>query len=265
MTDDACNNQLAAGASAANRDLSASTTAGQREAAPVKEAGLGGVGLLDLTGVHSLDDLVTMGHIRAVGTALVPEAFLARFTTLPIGGVGDLVVVPTPVGGKVKVRKGHIQMSGEALARGTGNPADILVVNGRLVITSPAEAVGYQQLIVVGQLLAPASSRPVLEAALSCLIGEGIFYREPFRLFTADTHFDQAFFELLEGPMNLVLLGHASLESDVTVDLLRAKVAEITLVGTLTAPKSLVPVLQLLATTNVGTIEVEKSRAAHGE
>lgn len=41
MTDDAYNNQLAAGASAANRDLSASTTAGQREAAPVKEAGLG--------------------------------------------------------------------------------------------------------------------------------------------------------------------------------------------------------------------------------
>ncbi len=65
--------------------------------------------------------------------------------------------------------------------------------------------------------------------------------------------------------MNLVLVGHASLESDVTVDLLRAKVAEITLVRTLTAAKSLVPVLQLLATTNVGTIEVEKSRAAHGE
>jgi hypothetical protein len=48
----------------------------------------------------------------------------------------------------------------------------------------------------------------------------------------------------------------------VTVDLLRAKVAEITLVGTLTAPKSLVPILHLLATTNVGTIEAEKGRAA---
>ena len=107
-------------------------------------AGLGAVGPLDLTGVHTLDNLVTMGHIRMVGTALVPEAFLARFTTLPIGSVGDLVPVPTPVGGKVKVRKGQIQMSGEALANGTGNPADILVVNGRLVITSSAEAVGYQ-------------------------------------------------------------------------------------------------------------------------
>ncbi len=254
MTNDAFNNKLTAEASAANREPSAA----------VKGAGLGGVGLLDLTAVHSLDDLITMGYIRAVGTALVPEAFLARFTTLPIGGVGDLVVVPTPIGGKVKVRKGHIQMSGEALARGTGNPADIFVVNGRLLITSPAEAVGYQQLIVVGQLLAPASSRPVLEAALSCLIGEGIYYREPFRLFTANMSFNQAFFDLLDEPLNLVLLGHASLESDVTVELLRAKVSEITLVGTLTAPKSLIPVLQLLATTNVGTIEVEKSHATHG-
>ena len=254
MRDDAYNNQLAAGASAANREPSA----------PGNETGLGGVGLLDLTGVRSLDDLATMGHIRAVGTALVPEAFFARFTTLPIGGVGDLVVIPTPVGGKVKVRKGHIQISGEALARGTGNPADILVVNGRLLVTGPVEAVGYQQMIVIGQLLAPASSRPVMEAALSCLIGEGLYYREPFRIFTADTHFDRAFFEFLQGPLNLVLIGHASLDSDVTIDLLRAKVAEITLVGTLTAPRSLIPVLQLLATTNVGTIEAEKSRAAYG-
>lgn len=238
---------------------------GKEPVLETSDVGLGAVGLLDLTGVHTLDDLVTMGHIRMVGTALVPEAFLARFTTLPIGAVGDLVPIPTPVGGKVKVRKGQIQMSGEALASGTGNPADILVVNGRLVITSPAGAVGYQQLIVVGQLLAPASSRSLLEAALSCLIGEVIYYREPFRLFTANTRFDHAFFELLEEPTNLVLIGHASLESDVTVALLRAKIAEITLVGTLTAPKSLVPLLQLLATTNVGTIEAEKGRTAdHG-
>lgn len=230
------------------------------------DGGLGAVGLLDLTGVHTLDNLVAMGRIRMVGTALVPEAFLARFTTLPIGSVGDLVPIPTPVGGKVKVRKGQILMSGEALASGTGNPADILVVNGRLLITSPAEAVGYQQLIVVGQLLAPASSRRLLESALSCLIGEALYYREPFRLFTANMRFDRAFFELVEESINLVLLGHTSLESDVTVDLLRAKVAEITLVGTLTAPKNLVPLLQLLAATNVGAIEAENGRTApdHG-
>lgn len=226
--------------------------------------GLGSVGLLDLTGMRSLDDFVTMGHIRAVGTALVPEALFARFTTLPIGGVGDLVIIPTPVGGKVKVRKGHILMSGEALARGTGNPADILVINGRLIVTSPVETIGYRQLIVVGQLLAPAASRPVLEAALSCLIGEELSYREPFRLFTANTYLERAFFELLEKPTNLVLIGQTILAGDVTAELLRAKVAEITLVGTLTAPRSLVSVLQLLATTCVGTIEAEKSNAIHG-
>ncbi len=216
--------------------------------------GLGAVGLLDLTGVQSLDSLATMGRIKTVGTALVPEAFLAHFSTLPIGTVGDLVVVPTAPGGKVKVRKGFIQMSGEALASGTGNPADILVVNGRLLITSPAEAVGYRQIIVVGQLLAPASSRSLLEAALSCLIGEVLYYPEPFRIFTAPTRFDRAFFDLLDAPINLVLIGTASVASDVTADLLRAKVAEITLVGTLVAPRNLVPLLQLLATTNVGQI-----------
>lgn len=228
--------------------------------------GLGTVGLLDLTGMQSLDTLATMGHIKMVGTALVPEAFLARFSTLPIETVGDLVPIPIPVGGRVKVRKGQIQMSGEALASGTGNPADILVVNGRLLITSPAEAVGYQQVIVIGQLLAPASSRSLLEAALSCLIGEALYYREPFRLFTANMHFDRAFFEQLEEPINLVLVGNAALASDVTADLLRTKITEITLVGKLFAPKSLVPLLQLLTTTNVGSIEVEQGHAVstHG-
>ena len=225
-------------------------------------AGLGGVGLLDLTGVRSLDDLAGMGHIRAVGTALVPEAFLARFTMLPIEGVGDLVVVPTPVGGKVKVRKGHIRMSGEALASGTGNPADILVVNGRLLVTSPAEVIGYQQLFVVGQLVAPASCRPLLERALSCLIGEALYFPEPFHLFTADTRIDRAFLELVEEPVHLVLLGNASLEGDVSVDLLQAKVAGITLVGVLAAPKPLVPLLYLKTTTNAGTITAEPGRAA---
>lgn len=230
-----------------------------KEPIQMTSGGLGAVGLLDLTGVRSLDGLATMGHIKMVGTALVPEASLASFTSLPIGTVGDLVVVPTPVGGKVKVRKGQIQMSGEALANGTGNPADIFVVNGRLLITSPAEAVGYQQMIVVGQLLAPASSRSLLEAALSCLIGEVFYYPEPFRLFTAPTRFDRAFFELLEEPINLILIGNATLSSDVTGDLLRAKIAGITLVGKVTAPRSLVPLLQLLATTNVGSIEAEQS------
>jgi hypothetical protein len=232
--------------------------ADNKEPMQIASGGLGAVGLLDLTGVRGLDDLTTMGHIKMVGTALVPEAFFASFTTLPIGNVGDLVVVPTPVGGKVKVRKGQIQMSGEALANGTGNPADILVVNGRLLITSPAEAVGYQQVIVVGQLLAPASSRSLLEDKLSCLIGEVLYYPEPFRLFTAPTRFDRAFFELLDEPIHLVLIGNVSLSSEVTGDLLRTKIAGITLVGKLTAPRNLVPLLYLLATTNVGTIEAEQ-------
>lgn len=229
------------------------------ESMQMASGGLGAVGLLDLTGVRSLDGLTTMGHIKMVGTALVPEAFFASFTTLPIGTVGDLVVVPTPVGGKIKVRKGQIQMSGEALANGTGNPADLLVVNGRLLITSPAEAVGYQQVIVVGQLLAPASSRSLLEDKLSCLIGEVLYYPEPFCLFTAPTRFDRAFFDLLEEPIHLVLIGNVFLASEVTADLLRAKVSGMTLVGKLTAPKSLVPLLHLLATTNVGSIEAAQS------
>jgi hypothetical protein len=79
-------------------------------------------------------------------------------------------------------------------------------------------------------------------------------------------HFDRAFFELLEEPINLVLVGNAALSSDVTADLLRTKITEITLVGKLFAPKSLVPLLQLLATTNVGSIEVEQGHpvSAHG-
>ena len=47
---------------------------------------------------------------------------------------------------------GQIVLSGEALAITDGDPDDILVIAGQLVITSPVHKVGYKQVIVAGQV-----------------------------------------------------------------------------------------------------------------
>jgi len=107
---------------------------------------------------------------------------------------------------------------------------------------------------VAGQFVAPQAGRAELEARLQ-VQGQVVWYRsdEP-RVFLADTELAAAYFQLLDQPVSLIVLGDLTIASDVTAELVRDKVTDIALLGDATAPAEVVPVLQLLATVAAGQI-----------
>ncbi|MCX6049485.1 MAG: hypothetical protein NT075_30670 [Chloroflexi bacterium] len=160
-----------------------------------------------------------------------------------------------PSGAGVKIQEGQVKLSGKALANANGDPEDVLVIIGHGAITSPVEKVGYKQIVVLGQLVAPRESQAELEDYLT-VTGQASWYSGVPRLFNGNESFAAAFFEFLNEPITLIINGIAVIEADVTVELLRAKVTEIVLNGMLEGPKQLVPVLQALTIEKNGTISV---------
>jgi len=161
-----------------------------------------------------------------------------------------------PPGGEVKIQSGQVKLSGKALANPLGKPDDILVIEGLGLITSVVEKVGYAQIIVSGLLLAPRESQEELETYLT-VAGQVLWYSGTARFFNGEERFAAAFFESLKEPITMIINGKATIEADVTVELLRAKVTEIVLNGMLEGPKQLIPVLQALTIEKNGMISVE--------
>jgi hypothetical protein len=156
---------------------------------------------------------------------------------------------------EVKVSTGQLRADGEFLANPTGGPDDVLVVAGQLIVTGTVAKVGYRRVIVAGQLLAPRDAQAVLGPAL-VVKGQLAWYTGQPRIFVGKETFGRSFFELLDRPASLALLGRFDIDPDVPPELLRAKIQDITLVGKLVAPRPLVGALQLLTTEKVGTITV---------
>ena len=292
------------------------------------------VGLLNLTGMKSPEDLDRITAISSVGLVLVPQSLAPKLATIPTASTGGTIIVPD--GQRLNVLTGQTTMTGEALAGPAGEDAALVVV-GQLVVTSPVEKVGYQQLIVAGQVIAPRGSEGALGARIGQLLGQTLYYPytegarveqiagqplgggvlanvagqetdillsvgdlvitspvpklgygrlvvvgnlvapkdsesvlAPYvwttgraiyysgqpRFFAGEDRFSRDFFDLLDGPVTLVLTGKFTVEPDVPRDLLRQKVTQIVLTGELAAPKDLVPVLQVLAADKVGKIAV---------
>jgi hypothetical protein len=128
-------------------------------------------------------------------------------------------------------------------------------VAGQLIVTGPVPTVGYRRIVVAGQVLAPLDSQPVLGPA-TVVKGQLTWYTGQPRFFVGKERFGRSFFELLDQPLTLALLGRFEIDPDVPPELLREKVQGITLVGKLIAPRQLVGVLQLLTTEKVGEITV---------
>jgi hypothetical protein len=126
-------------------------------------------------------------------------------------------------------------------------------VAGQLMVSGPVTRVGYRRIVVAGQVLAPEDSQAVLGPVIT-VKGQLAWYRGQPRFFLGKERFGRAFFELLDRPLRLALIGSFEIDPDVPVDLLRDKVEDITLVGKLVAPRDLVGVLQLLTTEKVGKI-----------
>jgi hypothetical protein len=148
---------------------------------------------------------------------------------------------------------GQVRLSGESLANSQGSPDDVLLLAGQVVVTSPVSSVGYQRVFYAGQLVLPRVSEAVLASALSGS-GQVAWYDGQPRFFLGKDVLGRGFFELLEEPIALAVVGSLRIDDDVPPELLRAKVSDITLVGKLTAPRRLLPVLQLVTTERYGTL-----------
>jgi hypothetical protein len=168
---------------------------------------------------------------------------------------GSVDYYPYAEGQEVTVSTGQLRAGGEVLANPAGGPDDILVVAGQLIVTGPVATVGYRRVVVAGQLLAPRDSQPVL-GPVTTVKGQLVWYTGQPRFFLGKDRFGRSFFELVDRPLTLALVGSFEIDPDVPPELLREKVREITLVGTLTAPGRLVGALQLLTTEKLGKIAV---------
>lgn len=157
-------------------------------------------------------------------------------------------------GQRFRTWSGQTQLSGQTLANEQGNPADVLFVTGQTVVTGPVEHVGFQQIVAAGQMLAPRESESVIGPRLT-IDGQVVWYGGNPRFFLGEQHFGRGFFELLDEPMAMALIGRISIDDDVPPALLKEKVADILLVGSIEAPKEVVPVLQFLVTQKHGRIQ----------
>lgn len=190
--------------------------------------------------------------IVVTGTVVAPrgsESALAASLSV----TGSVAYYPYAAGQSVKALAGHTSLSGESLANSSGTVDDILLVAGQLLITSPVGKLGYQQIVVAGQLIAPRQSEALLATALSSF-GRVVWYTGDPRIFVGKDRFGRGFFELVDEPLSLILAGKFEIEPDVAPELVKEKVAEIVLAGKLRASRALVPVLQLLTRQKEGEI-----------
>src|SRR5712692_9890534 len=91
-------------------------------------------------------DIIVIGEVVAPsGSETGLGAGLRRLT-------GEVMYYPYVEGAHVQVREGGA-MGGEALANIAGQPTDILVLTAGLVLTGPVEKIGYQHVVVLGNVL----------------------------------------------------------------------------------------------------------------
>jgi len=192
--------------------------------------------------------LIVMGQLLApVGSETGLGAGLTRMS-------GQVQYFPYTARASVRVATGSVRFTSTGLANPTGQPTDILVSVGQLVITDLPQKIGYQRIVAVGQVLAPHGSQGVLAGQVHSVAGQIVYYTAPPRLFDGKDTFYGAYFELLNEPITLVLDGHFVFDDDVSPDVLKQKVAAIVLDGHVVASRRLVPMLQVLTIARDGTI-----------
>jgi hypothetical protein len=223
----------------------------------VENAALIAMGTLILT---SPVPRVAYRQVIVMGLVLAPHGSESALGAGLTRVTGSVDYYPYAEGQEVKVSTGQLRVGGEVLANPAGGPDDVLVVAGQLIVTGPVAKVGYRRVVVAGQVLAPQESQPVLGPA-TIVKGQLVWYTGQPRFFVGKERFGRSFFELVDRPLTLALVGRFEIDPDVPPELLRAKLEQITLVATLVAPRQLVGVLQLLTTEKVGEITVAEDDA----
>jgi hypothetical protein len=200
-------------------------------------------------------------QISVIGLVLAPKGSESALGPALGGGTGSVSFYRYVEGQDTKVIAGQLTLTGASLANPGGGPDDVLVAAGQVVVTGTITEVGYAQVIVAGQLVAPAEGRAVLEPRLQ-VQGQAVWYRggEP-RVITDDMVVGPDFFRLLDEPVSLVLLGDVRFQPGVTEAQLREKLAHLVVLGDVTAPADLVSILQVLATDSLGSIRADDGQA----
>lgn len=127
--------------------------------------------VLDLSHLTSAEELAAISRIEDVALVVVPESLAAAYAAIPSHDVASTVYVPG--GAKVRVHTGSLVTSGDGL----GAADDLLVVIGLLIITSPVTTPLPQRIIVIGSVLAPRGSEPVLGPAIASGSGSISYYK----------------------------------------------------------------------------------------
>lgn len=196
-------------------------------------------------------------QVHVVGSVLAPRGSEPALGAVLGTIVGSVTYYPYAEGQDVKVLTGQTKLSAAMLANAAGQPGDVLLAAGQVLVTGTVTRVGYAQVILTGQVIGPAASRDVLEPRLQ-VQGQSAWYRtdEP-RVIYDDTRVGPEFFRLLDRPVSLVVFGDLAIGPGVTADMVKAKVTDIVLFGKITAPADLVAVLQVLTTEAFGDIRAD--------
>ena len=210
-----------------------------------------GVPMLDLRGMTE-QDIEKIDAIAAVGLVIVPEPLRGALARVRQEAVG--MIMPVPEGADVKMQAGQVTMSGDALGA-EGQEDTVLIIVGQLVITSVVRKVTYKHLLVAGQVFVPKGSETALSSGITHFAGQIFYYAGDPHCVLGSERLGRRFFELVERPLSLLVIGSTAIEQNVTEDLIKRAIADIALVGLIQAPRSVVPILQLLAKNKVGQIQ----------
>lgn len=195
-------------------------------------------------------ELAVMGQIIApTGSETALGAAISRLS-------GQVMYYPYVEGANVRVVFGGT-ISGEALANTGGEPTDILLSIGNLVVTSPIQRLGYRHIAGLGHVVVPKDLDGEQLSRFIPVGGQLAKYAAPPHVFDGKEHFSAGFFELFDEPITLVLDGKFSFDQDIPRELLLQKLAGLVFDGKITAPRHLVPVLQARSIARDGTISVD--------
>jgi hypothetical protein len=192
-------------------------------------------------------DVVVLGQVLAPrGSEAALGAGLTRMS-------GQVAYYPYTDGATVRTISAS-GISGPALINAGGQPTDMLLATGSLVVTSPITELGYREVVAISHLVVPGATDTALLSRFASVTGQVLTWSAPPRLFDGKDHFTAGFFELFEEPITLVLDGKYTFDEDIPPELLRRAVAAIVLDGKISAPRRLVPMLQMLCIARDGRI-----------
>jgi hypothetical protein len=213
--------------------------------------------VLVITGMLIISSPVTgpvPRRIHVFGSVLAPRGSEPALGPALAGSAGGVSYYQHAEGQDVKLLSGQAKLSGAMLANPAGQPHDMLIAAGQLVVTGQVSTVGYQHVIFAGQVAAPEASRDALEPRVQVQGQAGWYQGDDPRVFYEDASLGPDFFRLLDRPASLVAFGDLTITGDVTETMIRDKITGIMLFGDASVPPGLVGLLQVLASGAFGSI-----------